>query len=425
MPSRAVSVAVLFLACSLAGNVVRSQDTAGLFQITTLQESVTFCLPVHAPVSLTIDWGDASPPEDVTTRTMNCDGQSSLAGVHHTYSANGTYLVRFDRLDSGPWLGGIGNSFGSIYWSRANVASNFRLDRVISLGDLGMTSLAVAFAGCTTLGELPPVLPSTVTSLSATFYKTAGNYANVSQWNTFAVTDLTRLFYDSTFNEPLASWDTSNVVSMVEAFRNCPFNQPIGGWDTSKVTTMLSMFADNVAFNQPLANWNTASVTVMTQMFGGAASFNQPIGTWDVSKVTGFERMLGSASAFNQPLDSWNTRSATTFQFMFSSASSFNQPLNSWNTTKATSMFSMFYSATSFNQPLSNWNVRGVSQSSMAYMFYSASSFSQNISSWCVSHISSQPSNFAALSPLENDATVQPVWGATCPSTPIFHHCVF
>ena len=52
---------------------------------------------------------------------------------------------------------------------------------------------------------------------------------------------------------------TSMVTDMSDLFRNADFNQPIGNWDVSEVTNMRSMFSKS--------------------------NFNQPIGDWDVSKV--------------------------------------------------------------------------------------------------------------------------------------------
>ena len=73
-------------------------------------------------------------------------------------------------------------------------------------------------------------------------------------------------------------------------------------------------------------------------------------------------------------------------------------------------MNSMFYGAKSFNQPIGNWNVSSVTR--MTRMFNGANTFNQDISNWCVKNISSEPSDFSSLSPLQE--SYKPKWGQGC-----------
>jgi surface protein len=95
---------------------------------------------------------------------------------------------------------------------------------------------------------------------------------------------------------------TSLVDNMSEMFRDIDFNQPIGNWDASNARTMFGMFI-NSSFNQSLAHWNVSNVEDMARVFEGS-SFNQPIGNWNVSKVTTMRRMFED-SPFNQSIGNW------------------------------------------------------------------------------------------------------------------------
>ena len=58
------------------------------------------------------------------------------------------------------------------------------------------------------------------------------------------VTDMSGMFYSSSFNQDISSWDVSNVTNMGDMFDSAnAFNQDISSWDVSNVTTMYSMFS--------------------------------------------------------------------------------------------------------------------------------------------------------------------------------------
>ena len=160
--------------------------------------------------------------------------------------------------------------------------------------------------------------------------------------------------------KPIGDWDVSNVTDMSQLFFGTSFNEPIGSWDVSNVTDMTQMFGHASVFNQPIGNWNVSNVTDMQEMFAGATSFNQPIGNWDVSKVTDMSQMFTQAESFNQPIGDWNVSKVTHMEEMFRDARSFNQPIGSWNVSNVTTMSFMFEGATSFNQDIGNWNMSNV-----------------------------------------------------------------
>ena len=255
---------------------------------------------------------------------------------------------------------------------------------------------------------------SSATNMKGMFTSAQAFNQPIGNWNVSLVTDMSAMFNNArAFNQPLAKWERgfnfgglqkviestlSNVTNMSGMFRNSKFNQPIGNWDTTNVTDMNNMFNSAVQFNQPIGNWDTTNVTDMNNMFNSAVQFNQPIGSWNVSKVTNMEGMFQSASVFNQDIGDWNVSSVTDMDYMFYNASVFNQPLANWEYSfvspmltftistliNVTTMSAMFNNARAFNQQIGNWNVSNVIN--MSAMFTN-SAFNQSINDWVVSNV--------------------------------------
>ena len=52
------------------------------------------------------------------------------------------------------------------------------------------------------------------------------------------VTDMSYLFFESSFNGDISRWDVSNVTNMSWMFSESVFNGDISQWDVSKVRSM-------------------------------------------------------------------------------------------------------------------------------------------------------------------------------------------
>jgi hypothetical protein len=156
----------------------------------------------------------------------------------------------------------------------------------------------------------------------------------------------------------------------------------ISTWETAQVTDMSYLFFRST-FDEDISAWDTSGVTTMKFMFDGASAFNQPLNKWRVDKVTDMGGMFAKAWSFNQPLNDWRVDSVTNMQSMLEEASSFNQPLNDWRVDQVKTTREMFQDAESFNQDLSDWAIHSVT--SMAEMFNGASDFDQDLG-WCVDY---------------------------------------
>lgn len=138
---------------------------------------------------------------------------------------------------------------------------------------------------------------SKVQSFYAMFFRSNqynnGGSPDINNWNTSSANDMSLMFYQAPFNQPLSGWNVSNVTNMSQMLQQTPFNQNINSWNVSKVTNMFAMFYFNSTFNQPCNNWNTSACTNMSLMFYGSTNFDQNIGNWDVSNVTNFDNFMG------------------------------------------------------------------------------------------------------------------------------------
>ena len=390
---------------------------------TTRYEANLFSLPTSGTVNVTIDWGDESAKEIVTTSALKT----------HTYAVEGTYQI---------------NIYGSMtqYGSSSLSATNGSplLTAVTQWGTLGLTSLSYAFKYATSLTSVPSTLPSTVTNLSYLFNGAALFNQSVSSWDTLRVTNMSSMFSGAAlFNQSVSTWDTRNVTSMSYMFQDasvfnngcdvgvltCPMTQSVGAWSTASVTDMRLMFYSARKFNQRVDTWDTRNVTVMLYLFAsqyanvfnnGCASrdqtcpMTQSVGAWNTASVTDMRYMFYNAAVFNQHVESWDTRNVTSMFYMFSSALLFNngcasgvqscpmtQSVGAWNTSAVTSMAYMFGSASVFNQDISSWDTALVTR--MDNTFDAATKFNQNIGSWNTSSVTTMAKMFRSAQEFNQD----------------------
>jgi len=302
---------------------------------TSLGDGTTVTLALAGTVDATIDWGDGSDPEHVTT-----------PGPHvHDYGVDGTYTVL---------VTGSAGAYNS-YDNGGAASERAKLVSVDSWGQVGFVSMYRAFYGCSNLVSVPATSDGieAVANMRHMFDGASSFNQYIGGWDTSGVTDMSWMFYDaSRFKQDIGGWDTSSVTDMSYMFGFASeFNQDIGGWDTSGVTNMTYIFCNAWSFNQDISGWDTSSVTNMSWMFILAVEFNQDIGGWDTSSVTNMGYMFRNASSFNQPIGGWDTSSVTNMSLMFANADSFNRDLSGWCVTQISS------EPDSFDDGASSWTL--------------------------------------------------------------------
>ena len=195
------------------GDFMNTDDSsdAGLPFITTwkttkAKEKIT--IPTTgAGYSYTVDWGDG------TIHTTTYTGNAS-----YNYNKAGKYDVK------------ITGTFPRIYFN--NRSDKAKIIAIKSWGSIEWQSMKGAFHGCINLRG-----------------KTATDAPNLA-----SVTNMSKMFNGTSFNQNIGNWDTSNVTNMEEMFSGAKaFNQDISGWNISKVTkhTKFAEGITNTSFKAP------------------------------------------------------------------------------------------------------------------------------------------------------------------------------
>lgn len=307
-----------------------------------------------------------------------------------------------------------------------NNADKLRLVDVLQWGSTVWTSMENAFAGCQFLAINATDYPNLtlVTDMSYMFKQAFHfNSPNLCNWNVSQVTNMSHMFENTYFNQPIGNWDMSNVTNMSYMFASSRFNQAIWTWNVSQVTDMSGMFSSNSNFNQPIDYWDVSNVTNMSKMFSNALFFDQALGNWNVSSVTNMSRMFED-TYFNQAIGNWDVSNVTDMSFMFYRAYSFNQPIGNWNVSQVTNMKYMFFDSdynysldnwrpilvtdmtymfawSNFNSPIENWTMGSVTN--MTAMFCGASTFNQSLANWDVSTVQKMDSMFLGAYQFNNN----------------------
>jgi surface protein len=241
----------------------------------------------------TIDWGDGN------TSVL------SYANRTHIYASSGTYTITISGTIEG--------------WKSSNAGDRLKIIEISNWGTLKFTT-GQALHGCSNLVCTATDSPDfSGNSLSKMFEGAALFNADLSAWNTSAVTDMQNCFTGAAvFNGYIGSWDTSSVKQMQYMFYNASaFNQDISSWNTSSVQQMQVMFRNAIAFNQPIGSWNTSAVLYAQEMLRNCSAFDQNISAWDINQVTNFSSFLQfstlSTVNYDALLVAWDAQGAMSF----------------------------------------------------------------------------------------------------------------
>ena len=123
---------------------------------------------------------------------------------------------------------------------------------------------------------------SRITDMSYLFYNTTYN-GDISRWNVSNVKNMEYMFFGSKFNKDISRWDVSNVKNMTGMFWYSVFTGDISGWDVSEVRNMSFMFYGSY-FDGDISGWNVSNIENMESMFY-SSHFTHDISKWHVSHV--------------------------------------------------------------------------------------------------------------------------------------------
>ena len=283
-------------------------------------------------------------------------------------------------------------------------------------------------------------------SLVTNCVKILGDNCNLNWIDVSNVTNMSKLFENSTFNGDISNWDVSNVTDMSVMFAWSIFNRDISNWDVSNAKNMQRMFAWS-NFNSDISKWNINKECNTIRMFyhGSINNEYKPKGvliseSFNFGSVDKQKKRINVYSRFFDILEkpyktitqgdkefielltlpdnfykvqskdilisiiekyikifgdncnlNWiDVSNITDMSYIFYN-SKFNGDISQWNVSNVTNMQGMF-SNSKFNGDISQWNVSNVTN--MEKMFRS-SIFNGDISQWDVSNVTNMYCMFA------------------------------
>ena len=142
---------------------------------TAINETIT--IPTQAGTfNATVDWGDTSPPETITSST----------DFVHTYATAGDYTIS------------ISGTFPNIYM-RGDAVNKLKLKKITNLGTVGWDTFDSAFFECSNLTEFTAGSTDTtgVTNMNQMFRSCTGlTSVDVSSFNTSSVSNMSIMFFN-------------------------------------------------------------------------------------------------------------------------------------------------------------------------------------------------------------------------------------
>ena len=117
------------------------------------------------------------------------------------------------------------------------------------------------------------------------------------------ITDMSYMFYNTTFNEDISSWNVSTVTDMSYMFNTADaFNQDISSWDVSNVTDMQYMFSGALPANAAIGTLVQTIDNPNANNLRSGDNFGRSVAMSNTYTVTGAHRDnsdIGTAFIFN------------------------------------------------------------------------------------------------------------------------------
>ena len=392
------SATLLILSATQIADVQFDNSKLMITEWTIPADNTVIKLPVQGTgLNITVDWGDGSATETVTTQFPT-----------HTYAQAGIYeiAVAGNCPVWGKYSGNVPTE-GNDYYTYAQY-----LSKVIQFGELNATYYG--FTWCTNLTDVKGATVNStknVTDMSYMFAR-CDNLTNLdtSNFDTSKVTNMIGMFASCRIlkNLDVSSFNISNVTNTSNMFSNCAglTNLDVSGFDTSNVTNMSFMFSNCEGLtNLDVSNFNTLKVIDMTYMFYGCNNLkNLNLSNFDTLKVTNMAYMFyGCNNLTELNLSNFNTSRVTNMTAMFNECSSLiNLDVTNFDTSKVTQMWNMFNGCKSLNSiNLNNFDTSSVEN--MISMFFGCNSLKcLDLSGFDTSKVTMTLSMFASCSNLKS-----------------------
>ena len=215
----------------------------------------------------------------------------------------------------------------------------------------------------------------------------------------------------------LSGWDVSKLVNAEGMFNNMliPGDMVIGldGWRVGNVTNMDGMLAGVYGAVFDLSNWCVTNIPVEPTEFGSIPAEKRPVwGTcpyagygWYKDPVTGTVECNGVPAGETHTFEGDPKEYVSVYEGMLST-SNMGVAATS-NMTNMDNLFSGIFGLP--DEDISHWDVKNVE--SMDY-FMVNTRFNGDLSNWKAPLIPAKPVGFLYGTPIENDLSKHPQWGA-------------
>ncbi len=166
-----------------------------------------------------INWGDGTAVEQITSVDANADGKWDVVIPSHTYNnaTTQTYTISISGTFPQLYFGASQETVGNTDAFNRIKASKDQLQTIEQWGDIEWGAMYYAFMGCSNLHSINDASAPDFSKLTSTegmfgLCFALENASSVSNWNMGNVTRIAQMFfYASKFNEDLSSWDISSL----------------------------------------------------------------------------------------------------------------------------------------------------------------------------------------------------------------------
>ena len=295
-----------------------SETAAIIYDVTLGTDNLTIQIPSTGSVDHTIDWGDGTVDENLTTNTPS-----------HTYSSTGSYKVKIfstavyrPYVNNNPTLIDVVRSveitenanLGTTLQDAFRRLPKLRTFKCAFSATSSVTSFQNMFNGCTVLSQIDSFDTSSGTNLSSLFYGTRGGF--YPALNTSSATGVGGMYRETFAVTELPAIDTSNATGFSGTWRVCIIVTFPSFYDFSSAQTFNEAWRSANIYNFP-ANMFDNTGTLVTAAFANAfngcrltaQSIENILTSLDTNGATGIQLHIGSGQ--NASYSAWSSAAQT------------------------------------------------------------------------------------------------------------------